>query len=306
MEWARLTFGKGVLVTRILFSLILVFVGTANANVLANRKYKDVVAYLHQLAQQYPQNVKLFTLATSDDGVAIEGVVIGKGPAADLVVAAHHGNEYASTEVALNFAESVAKSPMPGRITYVIPVLNINGYDARIREEKVNGHLLDSNRDYPGPCGTGGPFELKSTKALAQFLQKQKIVAAATMHTFEPAVAFPWGVSTDDVETEYTSIFEKMAAAATKDSHYQYGYSGKVLYPVDGAFEDYAFWKFGVWSMLFEVGTSHSPTGNSLNEIVRTNVSGLRGMFAVAPNAPAAKHEFTGTCLPSQGQMISH
>lgn len=282
--------------TTIFTAFLILTAGIANADVSTSRKYVDVTNYLHKLAQANPQSTELFTLGFSDTGIAIEGVKIGNGPVHNLVVGAHHGNEYGSTEVALNFAESVSNAPIVGQTMYVIPVLNIDGYNNRQRWERINGQYIDPNRDYPGPCGTEGPFHSRSTKALADFIAKENIVASATLHSYWPAVVYPWGLSTEEVDTPYTPIFMNLVQVATASSHYQQGNSTDVIYPADGTFEDFAFWNQGIWSILFELGNSHSPGVNDLNAMVKANIPGLRAMFEIAPKTRAENHAFTGKC----------
>jgi carboxypeptidase T len=274
---------------------------TAHADVKAigstDRQYTDVQAFVQKLAHDYPNNVSLFTLGTGDTGQPITAMKIGNGLIHNLLVSTHHGNEYGSTEVALAFAADLAKNPIQNQTLFVIPVLNIGGYDARNREETDSrGVSDDPNRNYPGPCGTEGPFTLKSTKALAAFIDGENIVASATMHTFYPAVVYPWGISTQDLTTPYQPQFTKMVNDATVESHYQVGNSTEVIYPADGAFEDWAYWKHGIWSILFEVGTTHTPNQSQIQDMVNTNVPGLRRMFTNAPTQVSVKHDFTGRC----------
>jgi hypothetical protein len=199
--------------------------------------------------------------------------------------------------VALAFAESVAADPIPGQTVYVVPVLNIGGYNKRSRyESNGKGAMSDPNRDYPGPCGTEGPFNLKSTKALADFIDHEKIVTAATLHTYFPAVVYPWGISTQDLANAYPEIFQKLVEAGTVESRYRVGNSTEVIYPADGAFEDYAYWKHGIWSILFELGFSHSPSDSEIQTMIAQNVPGLRRMLMTAPTTVAANHSFTGRC----------
>lgn len=275
---------------------VLLNAGVASADLSTNRTYKEAVAVIHSLAEKNPQNAQLFNLGFSDRGVAIEGIQIGNGPVHHILVATHHGNEYGSTELALSFAESIAQKPIAGQTIFVIPVLNIDGYNHRNRYENVNGESIDLNRDYPGPCGTEGPHISRSTKALADFIANNDIVASATLHTFWPAVVYPWGISTHDVETEQSPTFIEMVKAATQFSNYASGNSTNLIYPADGCYEDYAFWKHGIWSILFEVGKSHSPNIAGLEEMVKGNVPGLRAMFENAPTTRAPKHDFTGKC----------
>ena len=116
-----------------IFSILILCAAIARADLSTTRTYKDVTTYIHKLATLYPKNTELFTVGFSDAGIAIEGIKIGNGPVHNMVVGTHHGNEYGSTELALNFAESVAQTPIVGQTMYVIPVLNIDGYNNRSR-----------------------------------------------------------------------------------------------------------------------------------------------------------------------------
>jgi hypothetical protein len=281
---------------RIIIAGIVLFAGLAQAQVSTSRNYNDVVSHIRTLAARNPQTAKLFTLGYSDAGVAIEGIKVGTGAVHHLLVAAHHGNEYGSTELALAFIDSLVQAPISGQTLYVVPVLNIDGYNNRNRYERINGQYVDLNRDYPGPCGSEGPYLSRSTKALADLVAREDIVAAATIHTYWPAVVYPWGISTQDLDTPYTPLFINLAKLATETSGYQIGNSAALIYPADGTLEDYVYWKHGVWSLLFEVGKSHNPRISDLKEIVADNVPGLRKMFVGAPSARAAKHDFTGKC----------
>jgi predicted deacylase len=262
----------------------------------ADTRYDQVKKYITDLAHQFPATTELIELGDSDSGEKIMGLRIGNGPTKNLLVATHHGNEYGSTEVAKGFAASLAQSPIPGQTMYVFPVLNISGYNANSRYERLAGEYLDPNRNYPGPCGTEGPFTLKSTHALANFVDREQVVGVATLHTYFPAVVYPWGISTHDLSTPYDADFKKLVELATQWSHYQTGNSTEVIYPADGTFEDYVFWKHGIWSLLYELGYSHSPDANAVEEMIRVNVPGLRAAFAASPLERAPHHDFSGKC----------
>jgi carboxypeptidase T len=281
-----------------LFTLFfaLISASSASASVSIYHDYHKVQAFIAQIAKDYPQNAKLIEIGQSDEGESIVGLAIGHGAIKNLIVATHHGNEYGSTEVALGSALDLAKNPIVDQTIYVIPVLNISGFDANQREEALGGRTLDANRDYPGPCATSGPFLLKSTKALADFIANEGIVASATLHTFGPLVLYPWGISTADVKTAYDPQFIALAQAGASTSHYTVGNSTEALYPADGTFEDYSFWQHGIWSLLYEIGDSHSPTETELAKLVADNVPGLRAMMMAAPKVRAADHAFKGKC----------
>ncbi|MCM2324640.1 MAG: succinylglutamate desuccinylase/aspartoacylase family protein, partial [Oligoflexia bacterium] len=240
-------------------------------------------------------------------GLPIEGLQIGSGPVKNLVVATHHGNEYGATEVAKAFAASMAEHPIPGQSVYIVPVLNVSGFDRRDRWERGSaGQSFDPNRDYPGPCGTEGPFRLKSTAALARFVEAEGIVTAATLHTKHPAVVYPWGFGAADLSTHYDGLFRSLAEAATVESGYRTGNSTELIYAADGTFEDYAFWQHGIWAMLFEIGSTHSPSAEQVAEQNRVNVSGLRRMLEQAPRERAERHAFESQCQYSVFNVDLH
>jgi predicted deacylase len=279
----------------LVLSLLLV-----SANALAtdpfNRKYSDIQHELRALANEDPARVEVVDVGRNDTGQMIQALKVGDGKVKTLVVGTHHGNEYGSTEVALAFAHAVAEEPIDGQTVYVIPVLNVSGYDKRTRYEL--GH--DPNRDYPGPCGTEGPYKLRSTKALSDFIAKNKIVTSATLHTHSPLVLYPWGFSTHDTKTEYDDLYIELSEAAALDSGYPVGNSADALYPADGCYEDYAMWKHGIWSLLFEMGDTHTPDEDGIDEMIRGNVPGLRRFLEAAPTKRAENHEFTGECMTNK------
>jgi hypothetical protein len=201
----------------------------------AQSKYDQIKSGMLQIAGKYPQNVLPIKIGESDSGDTILGLKIGNGPVKNLVVATHHGNEYGSTFVAMSFATSLAAQPIPDQTLFVIPVLNIAGYNAGNRREPAKGTTWDPNRNYPGPCATEGPFTLKSTATLARFIEANEIVTSATLHTYSPAVLYPWGISTQQTSTPYDNIFIQMGKAATVESQYAVGNSTQLLYPADGS-----------------------------------------------------------------------
>lgn len=258
--------------------------------------YSTIVETLQKIQRENPTTTNMIELGMSDSGQKIVGLKIGDGEIADLVVATHHGNEYGSTAVAMGAADAFAKNPINGHTVYIVPVLNIPGFNSRNRYERTSAGTIDQNRDYPGPCISGTPFKSKATKALADFIDKTNIVSSATLHTHWPAVLYPWGFSTNDVSTKDDATFIQLTKDAVVESGYDIGNSKELLYAADGAFEDYAYWKHGIWSLLFEMGNTHSPSEAQMKQMVEVNVPGLRRFFENAPKQRAKDHAFTGKC----------
>lgn len=270
----------------------------------AANKYDNAVAKLNEIAATNPAQAQVITIGTNDQGTPIKAIKIGNGKTASLVVATHHGNEYGSTAVALGFADSLAKKPIEDQTVYIVPVLNVTGYNRGRREENSLGWPVDANRDYPSPCKKDKAFRLKSTNALATFIEEKNIQISATLHTYWPAVVYPWGVSTTDLSTPYDDTYKKLVADATVESRYQTGNNTEVLYPADGTFEDYAYWKHGIWSLLFELGFSHDPDQVAIKNMIEVNNPGLRRFLENSPKTRVAKHDFTGRCDARMPQRV--
>ena len=261
-----------------------------------NTNYLKIVTTLRQIAQEHPQTTQLISIGVSDAGQVIYGLQIGRGSRADLIVGTHHGNEYGSTAVAMGLANSIAENPIDGHTVYLIPVLNIQGYNSFVRTETVGQTTVDPNRDYPGPCVSTATFKSRSTRALAEFVAQKKIVASATLHTYWPAALIPWGLSTKDLRTRDEDTFLRLGKLAVQESGYAVGNSTELLYAADGTFEDYAYWKHGIWSLLFELGESHSPDPTAVEHMVNVNVPGIRRFLENAPAAVSQTHSFDGRC----------
>lgn len=259
--------------------------------------YEKVIQQMQQISQQYAQTTEVFSIGVNNQGEAIRGLKIGKGPIQSLVVATHHGNEFGSTAVALGFAQALAQAPIEKQTVYIIPVLNISGYNRKNRYEfDTQNSAIDSNRDYPSPCKTGKNFRLNSTALIAQFLEEKNITISATLHTYWPAVVYPWGISTNDLSTPYDDQYKELVRLATVESRYQTGNNTDILYPADGTFEDYAYWKHGIWSLLFELGFTHNPDSQAIQNMIQVNTPGLRRFLENAPTQRVAQHDFTGQC----------
>jgi len=285
-------------------TIISMFLLTGPSAPYSGTNYDKVVATLQQIAQQNPAHAKIISIGVNDQGVPIQALQIGNGEISSLVVGTHHGNEYGSTAVALAMGDNLAKDPITGQTVYVIPVLNISGYNKFSRHESGIGGSRDPNRDYTGPCKEGSSFNLKSTKSLADFLEFKNIQITATLHTYWPAVVYPWGISSRDLATPHDAQYIQLANDATKESKYQVGNSTQVLYAADGTFEDYAYWRHGIWSLLFELGFSHRPDLTAIKNMVDVNIPGIRRYLENAPKQRVLDHAFNGRCDKNVLQRI--
>ncbi len=266
--------------------------------------YDNVLKKLSDYQALNPNQVEVISIGVNNQGQNIMGLKIGNGKVPALVVGTHHGNEYGSTAVALGVAESLAREPIPTHTVYVVPVLNISGYNRSSRYETGSGQAFDSNRDYPGPCKQGANFQLRSTQALSRFIEEKNIVVSATLHTYWPAVLYPWGISTQDTRTADELEFIRLGQESAIESRYKVGNSTEVLYAADGTFEDYAYWKHGIWSLLFELGLSHNPSQNDIAKMITQNVPGIRRFIESSNSERSQNFGFQGRCDRTRIQRV--
>jgi carboxypeptidase T len=281
-------------------------------------EYDKVVTQLKAIEAKNPGLVKLFELAKTDSGQVVLGARVNKvatgqpdvDKTAHLVVGTHHGNERLSVDVAMQFLNDIvvnmnaptnsSYAKFQDQTFYVIPVLNIGGYNKNDRYEYTNKNVkVDPNRDYPDPCGNPKPFQLMSTKALAGFVNDKKIVGAVTIHGYIGTFTFPWGIYTNDTKSPDNSTFEFLGKEAVKENGYKTGTHTDVIYPTNGAFEDWAYYQYGVWVTLLEIA-------NGVPDIKKDSQTLLR-YFSNVPAQRSAKHVHLGQCtgVPDRSKIRS-
>lgn len=214
--------------------------------------YDKILSRLNEL-DKLPETT-LFSLGKNDQNQDIMGIAIGNPSATTrhLVVGTHHGNERAAAIVPLEFVSAL--TPEADTLYYVIPVLNISGYNLSRREETgADNRPHDSNRDYEDACETKQDFQLKSTTLIAQFIERENIISAVSVHGYVGTFTYPWGTHTTNYTTKDDAFMQAWAKKSVTHNNYQIGTHGAAIYPAAGAFEDWAYYKLGVWSYLMEI-----------------------------------------------------
>lgn len=222
--------------------------------------YDKILARLQEINSQ--PHTTLFSLGRNDQGSEILGVVLGDISSATkryVVVGTHHGNERAAAIVPLHFAEEALKTLKDDEVYFIIPVLNISGYN-RSRREEIGSDFRshDPNRDYEDACQVKTDFKLKSTRLLADLIEREDIITAVTVHGYVGTFTFPWGTNAKEYETLDHHFLEGWAKKSVTVNNYKTGTHGGAIYPAAGAFEDWAYYKHGVWSYLLEIKSPSS------------------------------------------------
>lgn len=269
-------------------------------------RYKQIVDGMIAIEKSNPQWAKVFSIGTNDEGVELLAMRISSSPEiidlskiGQLVVATHHGNEGGSTLFAMEFikdllnryqSDELWKTSLGKMEFTVVPVLNVSGYNRNSRNE--HGH--DPNRDYPGPCKDKGVGKLKSIRTMMDFLTTRPFAGTVTAHGYIGNVTYPWGFYTDNNKTldenQYRSIFRKVAEV----NGYSYGNAGDAIYPANGTYEDYVYWKHGSWSLLLELR-------NGSAKDVAATVPAIATYFDLIDSTPSSKNQFEGNCTRMNG-----
>lgn len=247
--------------------------------------YDRILAKMQDFSKS--PHAALFSLGKNDQGQDIMGLVIGDEGTAKirhLVVGTHHGNERAAAEVPLHFIDQALTNYNPEILFYVIPVLNISGYNANRRQETgADAQTYDSNRDYEDACEVKHDFELKSTALIADFLALEEIVSAVSVHGYVGTFTFPWGMNTSNFQTLDNAMLVQWAKNTAKINGYRTGTHGDIVYPAEGSFEDYAYLKHGTYSFLMEI---RSPSSD-----LKKDALALHDFFR---NSPPERSKYVG------------
>lgn len=267
-------------------------------------RYKNIVDKIKELNKTYPNYSSLISIGQNDEGTELYGLRISTKPGAvdpskvgHLVVGTHHGNESHAATFVVKFMESLLKdyassdayrTNLADTEWTLIPVLNVTGYNANNRYERG----LDPNRDYPGPCTSGAGGKLKSIRTMMDFAKSRIFTGSLTVHGYAGALTYPWGVDVGNTHTQDHNQFASITKKAAAMNGYNSGTSTDIVYPCDGSFEDYSYWKHGMWSLLLELESG------SANDLAKT-VEATRFYFSQLDSSPSVKNQLMSSCQRS-------
>ena len=264
-------------------------------------RYRALLDRLEILSSKFKDTSEIFSIGKNDDGVDIKAIRISTTPKqvnqekiGHLLVGTHHGNELGAAEFTIKFIENLlgryhSDELFKGKLSEtewtIIPVLNISGYNAANRYE----HGVDPNRDYPGPCISEPGGKLKSIQTLMALMNQRVYVGSLTVHGYVGSLTYPWGVATPDTHTLDHNTFEKITSKAAEFNNYQVGTSTDIVYSCDGSYEDFAYWKHGMWSLLLEL-----KNGNPQD--IDSTIPAIASYYDQLDSAPSTHHTLTAGC----------
>lgn len=268
--------------------------------------YAKVVEQMRSLEQQYPAYAKVFSIGTNDDGddifalrVSTKPEIVDHQKIGHIVVATHHGNEAGAPAFALYFLDDLirryAATPdaeaLKTREYTVIPVLNISGFNADERLE----HDVDPNRDYPSPCLSQDGGALKSVKVLMDLFQTRTFVGSVTVHGYDGSLSYPWGMVADNYVSKDQDRYDALFAHAAERNNYRSGNGAELIYPANGCYEDWVYWRYGAWSMLVELRDGGPADILATTQAIASYFDELDA--SPLTSNPSTANQFIGQCL---------
>lgn len=172
------------------------------------RTLADYRADMARLVAEHPDLVKPLTLPyRTSEGRAVEGIEITKdvqrnvGKPVFVTVGMHHGNEWPSGELTMEYAidlvENADRAPVAQLLeearVVVVPIVNVDGFVANQRRTATD---VDMNRNYGFgwlPISTGGaaPWSEPEARNIKWLLSTRQATTFITQHTCIQVVLYP-------------------------------------------------------------------------------------------------------------------
>lgn len=242
----------------------------------------EVLALLQALAEADPERVEVVDLGRSSEGRTLRAVRIGVAEApraAWRLVGTHHGDEWASSEVALHAAVELARAAGDPRAdpalhallqtdqVWVLPQLNPDGFEAA---QRYSATTVDLNRNYdfawteeewlPGDA----PFSEPETRALRALQTWVPFAAGLSFHAGAANVGWVWNHRVDPSPDDdlLQALADRYADACTTPDFWRT--NGAAWYQTWGDVNDWAYGRQGTLDFTVEVSVEKIPAGSDL------------------------------------------
>lgn len=283
-------------------ALFAAFVSVCAFGAPATGRYKAIVDQMNDLHARYPQITHIYSIGQNDDGVDLMAMRVSRNPQAidgnkvgHLMVSTHHGNELAAPTFTMKFIDDLLaryghEAKLDDTEWTIVPVLNVSGYNANQRQE----HGLDPNRDYANPCTMHPGGKLKSIKLVMDLAKARVYSGSVTVHGYDGSLTYPWGLYTNQTHTQDHNQFDQIFSKAAQFNGYRVGTAADVVYPANGCYEDWVYWKYGMWSLLLELSSGSTSDINSTSKAIAAFYDQLN-------SSPSDKNQFLGKCTAHRG-----
>ncbi len=235
-------------------------------------KYKDLVSDLKSIKNEYP-HIPVFSIGKTVENRAIYAIKWGNGPRRIFLNGCHHGTEWLTAKVLVEFAKALATSKvLTSSSVYIVPMVNPDGVEIASRGIywQANAKGVDLNHNYdalwelsrqteilwgitePGPTRYGGSFPESEpeSKAVANFTRQNVFDITASLHSQGEVIYYDFcGIVPDGTE-DYLSRFEAV-------SNYKRDIpEGIASY---GGYKDWFIKKYKKPAFTIEIGLGQNP-----------------------------------------------
>lgn len=291
------------------------------------RTLGDFERDMSELARRFPHTVRKFALPyKTTQGRTVHGLEITRhvrrndGKPVFVDVGAHHGDEWPSAELTMEFAYYLAKNADHGRVkrrlkrarVVIVPIVNVDGY---VADERRTAADVDMNRNYgygwmPREDGVhgSGPWSEPETKNVRWLVSTRQATVFNTQHTCIQVVLYP------PVQKEAGSIQDLNrvhAMAAAMAGKLGPGYEAMASaddYETTGEAIGWAYYATRGLSTTTETCPTTRPEGRDFeSEVVRTfdrNKNAL--MIALKTAADKREHAIIKGRAPARAKLTLH
>jgi hypothetical protein len=258
--------------------------------------YASMTTELQDIADTYPDIVRLYDLGHSVQGRVLWGLKITDNPDEEenepevRICGNHHGDEYMSAELPLNLAwllvENYSVDPtitdmVDNREIWIIPMVNPDGHEAGTR---YNAHGVDLNRNYGYMPESSTPYSEPETQTMRNNALDNQFVLSLSFHCSGNIVNYVWNHKTQPVADNPTVVY----LSEQYGSHNGYWVvEGYDWYQTLGDLNDFSYGCRGDIDWTIEVQSSGEDQAWNLNrdamlELIDEADMGLTGVVTNA------------------------
>lgn len=250
--------------------------------------YEKLIKDIHTIKEDFP-GITLFTIGKSFEGRNLYSFKIGAGSRKILLCGAHHGMEWLTAKICMEFGRELCLLSELSTSVYIVPMLNPDGVAIASHglRWQANARGVDLNHNYDAlwslsrmtenkcgitcPCASryGGeyPESEPESRALADFTRENCFDAVFALHSTGSVIYYDFcGIVPPGTE-EYLARFEA-SSSYVRDIP-----AGTAVY---GGFKDWFIRRFRKPGFTIEVGQTENPLPLSdFNEVY----DGVRGIL---------------------------
>ena len=225
---------------------------------------------LRDLAQDHPDSTELLDLGRSVDGRPLLGLRIGEGDWRVRVLAAHHGDELSSAELALSLAEGLIADPVDVEV-WVVPHVNPDGVAGGTR---YNAHAVDLNRNYGFKWSDDeyragdAPFSEPESQAMRVLSSYRGFASGLSVHAGAALICYVWNYTTQPSPDEGLLISQSEAYLQRCDVDGFYHINGGAWYITYGDTTDWSYGRQGTLDYTLEVSVDKTPPTSELEGVI--------------------------------------